>query len=272
LSTNLPAFSSPAPLNLNFEGRRVRFVGTAEVPEWIAQDACDAVGIVSAASALRDFDEDQKGMRSLHTIAGKQNLLTVYESGLYRLIFQSRKPEGKRFQKWVFDKVLPSIRKYGVYPPPQDVSQITLKPYTARIVWAPQVRQQLPKGYWCVFLEGAEIMIGAEQIFGPANLEMHQYDLIDGSIGKHWPPFRQDKPWMGRRVKYNYTYPNNDPRGTVQPWAYPMQELPHFKDWLHDTYMSTHFPKYVRNKYGDVAFQTALPIFAKLGIPLASPR
>ncbi len=43
----------------------------------------------------------------------------VNESGLYNLIFQSRKPEAKKFRKWVTGEVLPSIRKTGRY----DVSQ-----------------------------------------------------------------------------------------------------------------------------------------------------
>ena len=39
----------------------------------------------------------------------------VRESGLYNLIFQSRKPEAKAFRKWVTSEVLPSIRKTGRY-------------------------------------------------------------------------------------------------------------------------------------------------------------
>jgi prophage antirepressor-like protein len=273
MSTNLPAnaFSSQAPLSLTFEGTRVRFVGTADNPEWIAQDVCDALGIASAASALRDFDDDQKGMHTLHTVVGKQNQLTVYEPGLYRLIFQSRKAEAKRFQKWVFGEVLPSIRKHGIYPPPQDYAyQITLKPYTARVVWVMHVRRRLRPGYWCVFVEGADILIGAEHIFGPADLEMHQYDLLDGSIGKHWSAYRQDQPWMGRRIPYEYTFPDGDPRGTVTPWSYPMQELEHFKVWLHGDYFTHHFPEYIKRKYGAKEYQRALPHFARLGIPLIS--
>jgi len=42
-------------------------------------------------------------------------MLVVNEAGLYRLVFKSRKPEAKRFQTWVFNEVLPSIRKYGFY-------------------------------------------------------------------------------------------------------------------------------------------------------------
>ena len=39
----------------------------------------------------------------------------INESGLYRLIFASRKPEAEKFRRWVFHEVLPSIRKTGYY-------------------------------------------------------------------------------------------------------------------------------------------------------------
>ena len=145
---------------------------------------------------------------------------------------------------------------------------MTLKPYTARVVWVMQVRRRLRPDYWCVFIEAADVLIGAEQIFGPADLEMRQYDLLDGSIGKHWSACRQDQPWMGVRVQYEYSFPNGDPRGTVRPWSYPMQELPHFKSWLHGEYWTQHFPNYVRNKFGTAAYQKAIPMFAALGVPL----
>ncbi len=45
----------------------------------------------------------------------KRKVNLVNESGLYNLIFQSRKPEAKAFRKWVTSEVLPSIRKTGSY-------------------------------------------------------------------------------------------------------------------------------------------------------------
>lgn len=47
-----------------------------------------------------------------------REVLVVNEPGLYRLIFSSRKPEAKKFQRWVYHEVLPSIRKYGYYVAP----------------------------------------------------------------------------------------------------------------------------------------------------------
>ncbi|EEW80532.1 LOW QUALITY PROTEIN: BRO family protein, partial [Brucella abortus bv. 4 str. 292] len=43
------------------------------------------------------------------------SLLSVSESGLYKLIMRSRKPEAKKFQNWVTQVVLPAIRKDGMY-------------------------------------------------------------------------------------------------------------------------------------------------------------
>ena len=52
---------------------------------------------------------------------GAQALTIVNEPGLYRLIFRSSKPEAERFQAWVFNEVLPQIRKTGGYRAPTGI-------------------------------------------------------------------------------------------------------------------------------------------------------
>lgn len=51
----------------------------------------------------------------MDTPGGRQQIVTINESGLYSLILTSRKPEAKRFKKWVTSEVLPSIRKTGQF-------------------------------------------------------------------------------------------------------------------------------------------------------------
>jgi prophage antirepressor-like protein len=109
--TNLSVFT--------FESQPVRFVGTAEKPEWVAQDVCVVLGIQRTSDAISSFDNDEKGTVIIRTPGGEQQMLTVTEPGLYRLIFKSRKTVAKRFQRWVFHEVLPSIRKTGSYTLPQ---------------------------------------------------------------------------------------------------------------------------------------------------------
>ena len=114
-------------LDLMFEGHKVRMVGTAETPEWVARDVCAVLGIRNASGALSVIPWQEKGKLTTHYDGNKtkdlqgippQILLTVKEPGLYRLIAKSTKPEARDFQALVFGKVLPSVRRHGCYPPP----------------------------------------------------------------------------------------------------------------------------------------------------------
>ena len=74
-------------------------VGTSERPEWIAADVCDVLGIEQPQHVLRRFTQSEKGVSTVHTPGGPQQMLTVTEPGLYRLIFKSRKPEAEAFRE-----------------------------------------------------------------------------------------------------------------------------------------------------------------------------
>lgn len=84
-------------------------------PWFVAKDVCDALEIENSRNATARLDEDEKGVSIVRTPSGEQQMTIVRESGLYNLIFQSRKPEAKAFRKWVTSEVLPSIRKTGRY-------------------------------------------------------------------------------------------------------------------------------------------------------------
>ena len=82
---------------------------------FVAKDVCDALGISNSRDAMNRLDEDEKAMSVLPTQFGEKAMNMVNESGLYNLIFQSRKPEARAFRKWVTNEVLPSIRRTGAY-------------------------------------------------------------------------------------------------------------------------------------------------------------
>lgn len=84
-------------------------------PYFSAKDVCLSLGLANSSQAISKLDEDEKGVIIADTPGGKQELSAVTESGLYGLIFQSRKPEAKVFRKWVTGEVLPAIRKTGAY-------------------------------------------------------------------------------------------------------------------------------------------------------------
>lgn len=109
-------------LSLNFEGHAVRVIDRGGEPWWVAKDVCDALGIKDASDAVKGLDDDEKAgspVNSGRTQGGNPNALIINESGLYSLILRSRKPEAKRFKRWVTHEVLPAIRKTGSYAMPQ---------------------------------------------------------------------------------------------------------------------------------------------------------
>ncbi len=92
--------------------------------EWwfVAKDICDVLGLTNPSMALAELEEDERSKYSLGR-QGEANVIN--ESGLYSLILRSRKPEAKKFKKWVTSEVLPSLRKTGSYSlSPQPTYQI----------------------------------------------------------------------------------------------------------------------------------------------------
>ncbi len=87
-------------------------------PWFVAKDICDILELTDVSQTVQSLDDDEKGTYSIRTLGGNQRMSVVSESGLYALVFKSRKPEAKAFRKWVTSDVLPAIRKTGQYTRP----------------------------------------------------------------------------------------------------------------------------------------------------------
>ena len=83
-------------------------------PLFCGADACKALGYKNQSKALNDHC---KGVtkRYIPTSGGKQQANLLPEGDLYRLITHSMLPSAEKFERWVFDEVLPAIRKNGMY-------------------------------------------------------------------------------------------------------------------------------------------------------------
>ena len=98
-----------------FGESEVRTVEVNGEPWWVLSDVCRVLEISTPAKVSGRLDEDEKGMTSIHTLGGKQNITIINESGLYSVILRSDKPQAKPFRKWVTSEVLPTLRKTGSY-------------------------------------------------------------------------------------------------------------------------------------------------------------
>jgi anti-repressor protein len=100
-----------------FETTQVRTQIENGVAWFAGKDICKILDISNSRDALSRLDDDEK-LASVVTTSGQGREMTfINESGLYALILTSRKPEAKKFKKWVTSEVLPQIRKTGGYIP-----------------------------------------------------------------------------------------------------------------------------------------------------------
>lgn len=99
----------------NEEFGNIRISGTPEQPLFCLTDVCKALGLTQKHVRER-LDDGVVSTDPIYDSLGRQQVANfVNEDGLYDVILDSRKPEAKRFRKWVTSEVLPSIRKHGAY-------------------------------------------------------------------------------------------------------------------------------------------------------------
>lgn len=104
-----------------FEHHNIRWNGNPDDPWWVGKDICAALKIANHRDALASLDEDERDYVGIPDAIGRnRKTIIINEFGLHRLIFKSQTEQAKKLQRFVFHEVLPSIRKYGCYPPPAD--------------------------------------------------------------------------------------------------------------------------------------------------------
>lgn len=79
------------------------------------KDVATALGYSNPSKALRDHTRGERIVTPLETSGGIQQVQFITEGDLYRLVASSKLPSAQQFESWVFDEVLPSIRKRGGY-------------------------------------------------------------------------------------------------------------------------------------------------------------
>lgn len=106
------------PFTFPTTGQSVRTLLVDGEPRFVAADVTAALDLGNPRSSLALLDDDEKGVHTMDTPGGPQQMVVVTEAGLYSLILRSRKPEAKAFKRWITHEVLPTIRRTGSYGAP----------------------------------------------------------------------------------------------------------------------------------------------------------
>ena len=99
--------------NFNQSPIRVQLVNNE--PYFCLSDVTNVLNMNRRSSEA--FGLKEKGCKKITTLTkgGNQEIIYINEPNLYRVIFRSNKPEAVKFQDWIFEEVIPQIRKTGGY-------------------------------------------------------------------------------------------------------------------------------------------------------------
>ena len=92
------------------------------------KDVAVALGYTNPAKAVRDHTRGERIVIPFETAGGTQQVQFITEGDLYRLAASSKLESSQRFESWVFDEVLPDIRKHGAYMTPVTIDAIIADP------------------------------------------------------------------------------------------------------------------------------------------------
>jgi len=156
-------------VEFQFDTHEIRVVLIGDEPWFVAKDICDVLEQPSISKVLSRLKDYEKGLHSVHTLGGNQEMAIISESGLYRLVLTSRKPQAEPFQDWVVQVVLTAIRKTGSY-------SVQSQPQTTQ--------PQLPSRQ--LALETAKAVAEIQNLISENNPRLAQF-LIDHAISDLMP-------------------------------------------------------------------------------------
>lgn len=100
-------------------GTPVRTVTIDGEPWFVGRDIASALSYSNPSrDVARHTSEAQRRYYRIGTPSGEQDAVVISEAGVYRLIMRSNLPEAVRFQDWLAEVVIPSIRRTGSYSAP----------------------------------------------------------------------------------------------------------------------------------------------------------
>ena len=111
----------------NEEFGEVRTVMIDDKPYFVANDIASALGYKRPADAVSAHCKGSVKYRYL-TNGGQQEVKIIPEGDVYRLIIKSKLPNAQKFESWVMDEVLPTIRKHGAYMTEQTIEKALTSP------------------------------------------------------------------------------------------------------------------------------------------------
>lgn len=229
------------------EERQMNEITTIEIEGeiwFVASDICNTLGLSNPSEALKGLDDDEKLTSELLRAGQKRKVNLVSESGLYGLIFRSRKPSALKFRKWITKEVIPSIRKKGYYG---KIDRTALPNFIERYK---DNYHKIPKTHFSVISEMfARMYIELEKVgYVIPDRGIDGKKLVpDISVGLGFAKFlkKNDSEYYGTALKYKHKYPDGR---EVDANMYHIDALPMFIRYINEVWIPENAESYFRER------------------------
>lgn len=212
---------------------------------FVGSQVCNLLEIKNSSDAIGRLDDDEK-LTSVLPIAGQNRSVNlISESGLYALIFKSRKPSAQEFRKWVTKEVIPSIRKKGYYG---RIDRTQVPNFYLRYK---DNLHKIDRNYFSVISElfvtlNAELERVGYQI--PDKGETGKQIMPDISVGLLFSNYlkKTKSEFNGTHKHYNHSFPDDRPE--VEARMYPIEALPTFRKFVFEKWIPENSHKYFKER------------------------
>lgn len=168
----------------------------------------------------------------------------IPEGDVYRLIVRSKLPSAEKFEKWLFDEVVPSIRKRGYYG---KIDRTALPNFIERYK---ENYHKLPRDYFSVISEMyARLYMELEKVgyIIPDKGEHGKQMMPDISVGRGFANFlkRHKSEFYDTAKTYRHTFPDGR---EVDANMYHIDALPMFIRYINEDWIPNHATEYFRKR------------------------
>ncbi|MFT8860899.1 phage antirepressor [Schleiferilactobacillus harbinensis] len=220
----------------NFQGNQLRTVMIDSEPFFVGKDAATAIGYSNTRKAIRDHVKAKyQREERIVTPSGLQSMTVISEPGLYQLASESKLPSAGPFQDWVYEDVLPSIRKHGAYMTPETIEKALLNPDTiinlatqlkqersGRLIAEQQVQELKPKADYYDMILASKGLVTTTSIAKNYGVSAKRFNAILHSWGVQ---YKQSGSWYlySKYQGHGYThtvpvpYVHSDGQVDIQP-------------------------------------------------------
>lgn len=220
----------------NFQGNQLRTVMIDSEPFFVGKDAATAIGYSNTRKAIRDHVKAKyQREERIVTPSGLQSMTVISEPGLYQLASESKLPSAGPFQDWVYEQVLPSIRKHGAYMTPETIEKALLNPDTiinlatqlkqersGRLIAEQQIQELKPKADYYDMILASKGLVTTTSIAKNYGVSAKRFNAILHSWGVQ---YKQSGSWYlySKYQGHGYThtvpvpYVHSDGKVDIQP-------------------------------------------------------